>query len=83
VREHLRLDDDDDLLRAARPDSDHRGRHHRVDRLRPLLQPHGCPHTVRGHGSIESRMWQFIDRACYCPIVYNTLEAYKADLGVK
>jgi hypothetical protein len=32
---------------------------------------------VRGHGSIVSRMWQFIDRACYCPIVYNALEAFK------
>ena len=35
------------------------------------------PHMVRGHGSIASRMWQFIDRACYCPIVYNSLEAFK------
>ncbi len=35
------------------------------------------PHLVRGMGSIESRMWQMIDRATYCPIVYNTLEEYK------
>ena len=35
------------------------------------------PHVVRGAGSIASRMWQFIDRACYCPIVYNSLEAFK------
>ncbi len=35
------------------------------------------PHLVRGRGSIESRMWQMIDRATYCPIVYNTLEEYK------
>jgi Fe-S-cluster containining protein len=35
------------------------------------------PHLVRGTGSIASRMWQFVDRACYCPIVYNTLEAFK------
>lgn len=35
------------------------------------------PHLVRGAGSIASRMWQFIDRACYCPIVYNALEAFK------
>ena len=35
------------------------------------------PHMVRGQGSIVSRMWQFIDRACYCPIVYNALEAFK------
>ena len=46
-------------------------------------RPDSCqkfPHTVRGNGSIASRMWQFIDRATYCPIVYNTLEAFKEDL---
>lgn len=37
------------------------------------------PHLVRGNGSIASRMWQFIDRACYCPIVYNALEAFKIE----
>jgi Fe-S-cluster containining protein len=41
------------------------------------------PHLVRGNGSIASRMWQFIDRACYCPIVYNALEAFKADSGFR
>lgn len=39
------------------------------------------PHLVRGAGSIESRMWQMIDRATYCPIVYNTLEEWKAIVG--
>jgi Fe-S-cluster containining protein len=39
------------------------------------------PHLVRGAGSIESRMWQMIDRATYCPIVYNTLEEYKDIVG--
>ena len=39
------------------------------------------PHLVRGAGSIESRMWQMIDRATYCPIVYNSLEAYKDIVG--
>jgi uncharacterized protein len=38
------------------------------------------PHVVRGEGSIASRMWQFVDRACYCPIVYNSLEAFKEQL---
>ena len=38
------------------------------------------PHLVRGAGSIASRMWQFIDRACYCPIVYNSMEAFKEEL---
>jgi hypothetical protein len=37
------------------------------------------PHLVRGNGSIASRMWQFIDRAVYCPIVYNALEAFKTE----
>ena len=41
----------------------------------------GFPHLVRGAGSIASRMWQFIDRACYCPIVYNAIEAYKQVTG--
>ena len=41
------------------------------------------PHLVRGQGSIASRMWQFIDRACYCPIVYNALEAFKDELGFR
>lgn len=39
------------------------------------------PHLIRGNGSIEFRMWQMIDRACYCPIVYNALEAYKPESG--
>jgi Fe-S-cluster containining protein len=49
-------------------------------------RPETCqrfPHMVRGSGSIASRMWQFIDRACYCPIVYNSLEAFKEELGFK
>jgi Fe-S-cluster containining protein len=39
------------------------------------------PHVVRGNGSIVSRMWEFTDRAVYCPIVYNSLEAFKAETG--
>ena len=49
-------------------------------------RPETCqrfPHLVRGNGSIASRMWQFIDRACYCPIVYNSLEAFKEKLGFR
>lgn len=41
------------------------------------------PHLVRGNGSIASRMWQFVDRACYCPIVYNALEAFKEETGFR
>jgi uncharacterized protein len=43
-------------------------------------RPRTCenfPHLVRGEGSVARRMWQMVDRACYCPIVYNTLEAWK------
>ena len=39
------------------------------------------PHLVRGAGSIQSRMWQMVDRATYCPIVYNTLEEWKQIVG--
>lgn len=43
-------------------------------------RPGNCerfPHLLRGAGSIQSRMWQFVDRATYCPIVYNWLETVK------
>jgi len=46
-------------------------------------RPDSCqkfPHVVRGAGSIVSRMWELIDRACYCPIVYNSLEAFKEEM---
>ena len=49
-------------------------------------RPQNCvdfPHLVRGQGTIPFRMWQFIDRACYCPIVYNALEAFKDLEGFK
>jgi len=38
------------------------------------------PHLVRGQGSLASRMWQMVDRATYCPIVFNSLEAFKEAL---
>ena len=49
-------------------------------------RPENCqkfPHVVRGNGSIVSRMWELIDRACYCPIVYNSLEAFKEEMAFK
>jgi Fe-S-cluster containining protein len=49
-------------------------------------RPESCqkfPHVVRGNGSILSRMWQLIDRACYCPIVYNSLEAFKDEMDFR
>jgi hypothetical protein len=49
-------------------------------------RPHNCanfPHVVRGEGSIASRMWRFLDRAAYCPIVYNWMEMVKDDIGFR
>ena len=49
-------------------------------------RPSNCvdfPHVVRGEGRIATRMWEFIDRACYCPIVYNALEAFKVEIGFR
>lgn len=39
------------------------------------------PHLVHGSGSFLSRMWKMPDRACYCPIVYNSLEEFKREVG--
>jgi Fe-S-cluster containining protein len=39
------------------------------------------PHLVKGAGSFVSRMWEMPDRATYCPIVYNAMEAFKDELG--
>jgi len=39
------------------------------------------PHLVKGAGSFVSRMWEMPDRAKYCPIVYNALEAFKDETG--
>jgi len=49
-------------------------------------RPETCqryPHLVRGQGSIAARMWEMVDRATMCPIVYNTLEAFKVQLKFK
>jgi len=49
-------------------------------------RPKNCadfPHVVRGSGSIDSRMWQFVDRAGFCPIVYNWMERVKQDVGFR
>jgi Fe-S-cluster containining protein len=49
-------------------------------------RPQNCanfPHVVRGSGSIASRMWEFLDRVGYCPIVYNWMETVKDDIGFR
>jgi uncharacterized protein len=37
----------------------------------------GFPHLLRGMGSIQFKMWAYVDRATYCPIVYNWMEQVK------
>jgi uncharacterized protein len=49
-------------------------------------RPHNCenfPHLLKGEGSLQSRMWEFKDRACYCPMVYNALELFKEKSGFR
>lgn len=49
-------------------------------------RPETCrlfPHLVKGNGSFLSRMWHMPDRAVYCPIVFNSLEAFKEETGFK
>ena len=41
------------------------------------------PHLIRGPGSFLARLWQMPDRATYCPIVYNAMEAFKAEVNLK
>lgn len=48
------------------------------------VRPEACrgfPHLVSGQRSLGSRMTSIYQRASYCPIVYNTLEAYKHLIG--
>lgn len=43
-------------------------------------RPGACerfPHIVKGSGSLASRLWKLVDRAGYCPIVYNWMETVK------
>jgi uncharacterized protein len=37
----------------------------------------GFPHLVKGSASIPAKMWAFVERAEFCPIVYNWMEAAK------
>jgi Fe-S-cluster containining protein len=41
------------------------------------------PHLTHGAGSFLSRLWEMPDRATYCPIVYNSLEAFKDETGFR
>lgn len=46
-------------------------------------RPRTCeffPHIAKGDGPITTRMWEMVDRATYCPIVYNSLEAFKSEV---
>jgi hypothetical protein len=49
-------------------------------------RPQTCelfPHLTKGPNSLLARMWHMPDRAVYCPIVFNTLEAWKPETGFK
>lgn len=49
-------------------------------------RPDSCrdfPHLVHGSGSFLSRLWAMPDRACYCPIVYHSLEEFKRETGFR
>jgi Fe-S-cluster containining protein len=49
-------------------------------------RPQTCeffPHLVKGNGSLQSRMWHMPDRAVYCPIVFNSMEGFKKEVGFK
>lgn len=44
-------------------------------------RPHDCeyfPHLLKGSASLQSRMWEMVDRATFCPIVYNWMEKVKS-----
>lgn len=56
------------------------GNHCTVYERRPSMCE-DFPHLARGAGSLVSRMWHMPDRATYCPMAYNTLEAFKAATG--
>lgn len=49
---------------------------------RPTVCRH-YPHLTQGDWSIQARMWQFVDRAAICPIVYHSLEAFKELTGFR
>ncbi len=49
-------------------------------------RPHSCrtfPDLVRGEWSLVARMWQMPEKATFCPIAYNTLEAFKDEVDFK
>jgi Fe-S-cluster containining protein len=49
-------------------------------------RPRSCanfPHLIRGEGSVDSRMWRIVDRAVFCPIVYNWIETLKEEMGFR
>jgi Fe-S-cluster containining protein len=37
----------------------------------------GFPHLLRGMGSVQHKMWSYVERATYCPIAYNWMEQVK------
>jgi Fe-S-cluster containining protein len=49
-------------------------------------RPKACadyPHLVHVDGSVAARMWIMPERATYCPIVYNWMEAAKKEVNFR
>lgn len=84
LEKHTALDEDDKLiLRRTPPSATSRGGCTFLDGNDCTVyeaRPGNCerfPHLLKGQGSLESKMWAFVDRATFCPIVYNWMEKVK------
>ena len=47
------------------------------------VRPAVCQNYPHLHRNLRSRLWQLLDNASVCPIVYNVLESLKARLGFR
>lgn len=84
LEKHTALDEDGKLiLRRTPPSPTSRGGCTFLDGNDCTVyeaRPGNCerfPHLLKGQGSLESKMWAFVDRATFCPIVYNWMEKVK------
>jgi Fe-S-cluster containining protein len=84
VEKHTALDEDGAMiLRRNPPSGDSKGGCEFLEGNECTVyeaRPGNCerfPHLLRGSASLEAKMWDFADRATYCPIVYNWMEQVK------
>jgi Fe-S-cluster containining protein len=47
------------------------------------VRPAVCKNYPHLHRNLRSRLWQLLDNASVCPIVYNVLESLKARFGFR